>query len=155
MGYLWTCDPCKPHTLQEQEDSQSNVRALVESGGGTFSATVHKKIDILVSSKDAVVARTQRIRKAEKHGIPVVGVAFIHECLAGKAWLDPTPYVLAISKSDPLVTVRESNDRKRKYTAEDNDDEPRIATSTSWQDCYCACHDDDDVPYCSWYEHVA
>ena len=43
-----------------------------EALGGTYSATVHRNVHVLLASAGAVERKTQRVRKAAKLGVAVV-----------------------------------------------------------------------------------
>ena len=69
--------------------SEVNRRTLedeISRGGGTLSNTVHRRVDIVVASEQALRRKTQAVRNArDKFGIALVSPAFVGDSLrAGK-----------------------------------------------------------------------
>ena len=64
--------------------SFASVRSRAEALGGTYSATVHRNVHVLLASAGAVERKTQRVRKAAKLGVAVVDAGpFLDACEAG------------------------------------------------------------------------
>jgi hypothetical protein len=69
---------------ERDTESWKQITGRVRATGATVEAIVHKRIDVLVASALAVRLKTQRVRRAAKVGVPVVGVEYIEACLARK-----------------------------------------------------------------------
>jgi hypothetical protein len=58
------------------------LAATIRLHGGQVSRTVHKKVDYVLASEQAVARNTQTVRKAtHKFGIPLLRPAFVHACV--------------------------------------------------------------------------
>ena len=70
-------------TTAGEKDTQSwkQIAAAITKAGASVESIVHKRIDVLVASALALRLRTQRVRRAAKLGVPVVGVEFIEACV--------------------------------------------------------------------------
>ena len=70
-------------TTAGEKDTQSwkQIAAAITKAGASVESIVHKRIDVLVASALALRLRTQRVRRAAKLGLPVVGVEFIEACV--------------------------------------------------------------------------
>lgn len=55
--------------------SFADVTARCAALGGKYSATVHKRVAVLLATPGAVERRTQRVRKAAKLGVAIVDAA--------------------------------------------------------------------------------
>ena len=76
---------------ERDTESWSQIAARVRAAGASVESIVHKRIGVLVASALAVRVKTQRVRRAAKLGVPVVGVEFIEACInAGRGKLPDT-----------------------------------------------------------------
>mmetsp|Transcript_33807 Transcript_33807/g.88803 ORF Transcript_33807/g.88803 Transcript_33807/m.88803 type:complete len:296 (+) Transcript_33807:160-1047(+) len=135
--------------------------ALLSKLGGVFSPTVHKRVSVVVASSAAVAARTQRVRKAERFGIPIVTPEWLSQCEAVTAWVDPKSAAWKHEPSHPSSgPPRDGHhheaaapDRAGAGAAvsegdEDDATRPRWMPPQEWTACYCACHDKESGPGC-------
>ncbi|CAM9578806.1 unnamed protein product, partial [Discosporangium mesarthrocarpum] len=58
------------------------------------SGIIHKRVSFVVCTESALRQNTQKVRKAVKHGTPLVSQGFIEACLAAGTVVDPSPYLL-------------------------------------------------------------
>ena len=79
-GQRWSVTTAGERDTESWKQNTGRVRAT----GATVEAIVHKRSDVLVASALAVRLKTQRVRRAAKVGVPVVGVEYIEACLARK-----------------------------------------------------------------------
>ena len=76
------------------------VRTRAEALGGTYSATVHRNVGVLLASSGAASRKTQRVRKAAKLGVAIVDAApFLDACEAG-AGPDTDAHALRVAADD-------------------------------------------------------
>jgi hypothetical protein len=154
--------------------SYNDMKRMIEELGGKISSTVHKKVDFLVASENAVASATQRIRKAEKYSVPVVRMGMIDHCYINKSMpTDMSKFVFAnISElkentrasgggaAAASVSVDDAGDitgssrkkRKAETVASGGNGvsyEPFEFKSSAVFECACICHDHGE-PSCSW-----
>lgn len=159
--------------------SYNDMKRMIEELGGKISSTVHKKVDFLVASENAVASATQRIRKAEKYSVPVVRMGMIDHCYVNKSMpTDLSKFVFAniselIAKYkentrasgsgggvaasvsvDDAGDITGSSRKKRKAEAVASGGsgvsyEPFEFKSSAVFECACICHDHGE-PSCSW-----
>ena len=80
-------------SLSATGPNQDELATLIDRHGGTVSRLVHKRVDVLVATEEAVRVNSERVRKAHALGIPLVSPAFVHDALkAGAADLDLEAY---------------------------------------------------------------
>ena len=124
-------------TTESYNDVVERLRKL----GARHSSSVHRKVDILVASKEAAVQRTQRVRKALKYNVPIVSLKFLDACEAEQSFVDPKPFALDV----PAEKVTYS-----KVTCTPVKDYNSIVRVLDLG-CCCACHDEGKLK-CEWCE---
>ncbi|KAL7563270.1 hypothetical protein ACA910_016634 [Epithemia clementina (nom. ined.)] len=154
--------------------SFSHLRELCISFGAEYSAQVHKKVDAVVASSEAVeTPATQRVRKAWKLGIPVVHMEWIHECKRRKQIvpmdlyyfpkkevqvknldrkLRPPPSSSSLEFSRTTKEPRKSKRRKADSGSDINGEKSTKDTEIDLG-CCCICHDSAHqgaVTDCQW-----
>ena len=83
--------------------SQKELTETVRRHGGVVSRTVHKKVQYLLASEQAVRRNTQAVRKASlKFGIPIVRQSFVESCVREGGLVDSAPHL-----HQPRVPARE------------------------------------------------
>ena len=124
--------------------SFASVRSRAEALGGTYSATVHRNVHVLLASSGAVERKTQRVRKAAKLGVAVVDAApFLDACEAGV--FDADAHALRVADADA--------DGGGGKAVDLNDDACWVGSSKYDGGCSCACHDVPGAPpFCEWCE---
>ena len=124
--------------------SFANVRSRAEALGGTYSATVHRNVNVLLASAGAVERRTQRVRKAAKLGVVIVDATpFLDACEAGA--FDTGAHALRVADEDA-----DGGGGKAVHL---NDDACWVGSSKYDGGCSCACHDVPGAPpFCEWCE---
>ena len=124
--------------------SFASVRSRAEALGGTYSATVHRNVHVLLASAGAVARRTQRARKAAKLGVAVVDAApYLDACETGV--FDTAAHALCVAD--------ENADGGGGKAVDLNDDACWVGSSKYDGGCSCACHDVPGAPpFCEWCE---
>ena len=124
--------------------SFASVRSRAEALGGTYSATVHRNVHVLLASAGAVERKTQRVRKAAKLGVAVVDAGpFLDACEAGA--FDADAHALRVADADA--------DGGGGKAVDLNDDACWVGSSKYDGGCSCACHDVPGAPpFCDWCE---
>ena len=124
--------------------SFASVRSRAEALGGTYSATVHRNVNVLLASAGAVERRTQRVRKAAKLGVAVVDATpFLDACETGV--FDTAAHALRVADADA--------DSGGGKAVDLNDDACWVGSSKYDGGCSCACHDVPGAPpFCEWCE---
>ena len=124
--------------------SFASVRSRAEALGGTYSATVHRNVNVLLASAGAVERKTQRVRKAAKLGVAVVDAApFLDACEAGE--FDADAHALRVADADA--------DGGGGKAVDLNDEACWVGSSKYDGGCSCACHDVPGAPpFCEWCE---
>lgn len=161
-------DPISP----SDSVSYNDMKIMVEELGGKISSTVHKKVDYLVASENAVRSATQRVRKAHKFSVPVVRMSLVDYCYVNRSIpSDMTKYqysniaelimkykenVVVSALGDGEVTEEGRTKAKRKANAACVPVEAFEFKSSEVFECGCICHDRGELS-CSWCEgaHVA
>ena len=120
------------------------MRSRAEALGGTYSATVHRNVHVLLASAGAVERKTQRVRKAAKLGVAVVDATpFLDACEAGA--FDADAHALRVADADA--------DGGGGKAVDLNDDACWVGSSKYDGGCSCACHDVPGAPpFCEWCE---
>eukprot|EP00039_Didymoeca_costata_P020300 m.340786 g.340786 ORF g.340786 m.340786 type:complete len:257 (+) comp19530_c0_seq1:166-936(+) len=137
----------QPNQVGERE-TFGNFQKLVEDNGGKISRTIHKRVKYLIASEGSVSKRTQRVRKAVKHKIPILKPGFLQEYVSSGKLPNLTPYLYETSDIQKVEEKKkEKNTQEKKQT--DTVSTQILDLEKVWTDCYCACHDD-DKPYCEW-----
>ena len=74
--------------------NQSQLAAEIQRNGGRFSRTVHKRVDFLVVTREAVRRDTQPVRKVRRKftGVQMVLPEFVHDSARAGAICDPATY---------------------------------------------------------------
>ena len=124
--------------------SFASVRSRAENLSGTYSATVHRNVNVLLASAGAVERKTQRVRKAAKLGVAVVDAApYLDACEAGAFNTDA--HALRVADADAGGGGGKAVDL--------NDDACWVGSSKYDGGCSCACHDVPGAPpFCEWCE---
>ena len=122
--------------------SFASVRSRAEALGGTYSATVHRNVNVLLASAGAVERRTQRVRKAAKLGVAIVDATpFLDACETGV--FDTAAHALRVADADA--------DGGGGKAVDLNDDACWVGSSKFDGGCSCACHDVPGAPpFCDW-----
>ena len=153
---LWT----KPDATRPYDES--DLRATLVSLGGTFSATVHKKVRLLIATRDAVRRGTQRVRKAAKKNITIVQPEWLKACAANKARVNPADYALAYTRPTTSSTTSKEDANVNDGITGDLDKEDAEAAEdlkssllmehvqTFDLGCCCGCHDNPSATSCEW-----
>lgn len=120
----------------------ASVRSRGIALGGTYCATVHKRVAVLLASDAAARRRTQRVRKASKVGVPVVdAVGYLDACGDGAA-PDAETYALYVA---PAAAVLAAGETRGKLDANAGWD----GSTTYDGGCCCSCHDG-GAASCEW-----
>ena len=153
----------KNESSSEQCSSFNKLRDLCLAAGASFSSQVHRKVDAVIASPEAVEApATQRVRKAWKLNIPVVEMDWIQECLETKHEIPIESYCHFPPKQscghvDTSSSKQTVGSRKGKKVKIQPDTDLDFASSTNTIEvdlgCCCICHDsvgEGVVTDCEW-----
>jgi hypothetical protein len=66
----------------DQQPSYNDLAMMCHSAGAQVTAMVHRRVFCLIVTDGAARQNTQKIRKAQKYGVPIVSVAWLMACLA-------------------------------------------------------------------------
>jgi hypothetical protein len=142
----------------ESEVSYKLVTGACRKAGAVVSNQVHKKVQCVLCTVEAVVQATQRVRKAKKKSIPLVNVNWLHECIREGHRLDFEPYVLLYPSDGDRGRC---TNRDKKEGLRENEEDYNIVVNgrdiseTGWSSpkelgCCCVCHETGDEKNCSW-----
>ena len=143
------------------ELSFAEVSARCAALGGTYSATVHKKVDVLLASRGAVERRTQRVRKAVKVGVAVVDAALFLDA-SGDEGRRPDAAEFALRVEPGLAAAAgkaAAGDGAAVQPADGrgavdiNSDAYWVGSTVYDGGCSCACHDEGKLS-CEWCAHL-
>lgn len=152
--------------------SYNEMKRMIGELGGKISGTVHKRVDFLVASENAVLRVTQRVRKANKYSVPVVRMALVDYCYTNRtmptdmsAFVFPNVAELCL-KFATTAAQEEPDDEQQKATGSTKKKRKAIEAATSGNvaryepfefkvagvfECACICHDRGETS-CSWCE---
>ena len=165
-------DPLDPDDDQHSSihaglPSQQALMGFARELGAHVSRTVHKRLDVLIASRAAVIAGTQRVRKANKLGVDIVTPEWLERCKEAGVWVSPTQCAhenvptRGSGPSQPKTTTHASPPSSNEVTvaaSTDSDDGSSALPAAwlgppEWTSCYCACHDEDNAPPCCEWCH--
>ncbi|CAM9292201.1 unnamed protein product [Pylaiella littoralis] len=93
---------------------RKELQATLKTHGATamirvqqVSAIIHKRVSYVLCTPDAIKYNTQKVRKAIKHGIPLVSQGFIAACVLKGRVVDPAPFrvTAAITSTTTATTT--------------------------------------------------
>mmetsp|Transcript_26931 Transcript_26931/g.50274 ORF Transcript_26931/g.50274 Transcript_26931/m.50274 type:complete len:205 (-) Transcript_26931:83-697(-) len=73
---------------------RERMLSMIKRAGGRVDNIIHKRIRCVISDNDAYQYRTQRVRKALKHSIPIVSPAWVEACFEMRRLVSPDKYTL-------------------------------------------------------------
>ena len=130
--------------------SFADVAARCAALGGKYSATVHKRVAVLLATPGAVERRTQRVRKAAKLGVAIVDAAsYLRACDGGRR---PDAADHALRPADGAAPAVEPPAACPK-AVDINSDAYWAGAVTYDGGCSCACHDEGKAS-CEWCAHL-
>lgn len=130
--------------------SFADVTARCAALGGKYSATVHKRVAVLLATPGAVERRTQRVRKAAKLGVAIVDAAsYLRACDGGRR---PDAADHALRPADGAAPAVEPPAACPK-AVDINSDAYWAGAVTYDGGCSCACHDEGKAS-CEWCAHL-
>ena len=74
------------------ESSRDELVRVIHSSGGKVTGQIHKNLQALICSRQAMECNTQRVRKARKRNVPIVTTSFIEYCVKTQKWIEPSEY---------------------------------------------------------------
>ena len=138
------------HASSANGFSFADVAARCAALGGKYSATVHKKVAVLLATPGAVERRTQRVRKAAKLGVAIVDAAsYLRACDGGRR---PDAADHALRPADGAAPAVEPPAACPK-AVDINSDAYWAGAVTYDGGCSCACHDEGKAS-CEWCAHL-
>jgi hypothetical protein len=138
------------HASSANGFSFAEVTARCAALGGKYSATVHKKVAVLLATPGAVERRTQRVRKAAKLGVAIVDAAsYLRACDGGRR---PDAADHALRPADGAAPAVEPPAACPK-AVDINSDAYWAGAVTYDGGCSCACHDEGKAS-CEWCAHL-
>ncbi|CAM9213156.1 unnamed protein product, partial [Ascophyllum nodosum] len=90
------------------ELSRKQLETTIKSNGASVSAIIHKRVSFVVCTQGAVKDNTQKVRKANKHGIPLVSQDFLAECAKAKRVVDHTAFLIVAGPSATAAAPKSS-----------------------------------------------
>ncbi|CAM9782718.1 unnamed protein product [Ectocarpus sp. 12 AP-2014] len=83
------------------ELARKELQPMLKAHGATVSTIIHKRVSFVLCTPDAVKCNTQKVRKALKHGIPLVSQEFIAACALAGDVVDSTPFRVVTTANAP------------------------------------------------------
>lgn len=129
---------------ENRDLSYKTIQSLCIELGAKVTGQAHKRVSALICTVTSLQNATQRVRKAIKHDIPLLDVAWLHECQKKEARIAFDEYLL----DKKLV----SDKKKESGSNPDYEEVPE----KGWSEpvafgCSCVCHEnlDPDCPWCA------
>lgn len=138
-------------TPWDQPPSYQDLAMLCHSAGAQVTGMVHRRVFRLIVTDGAARQNTQKIRKAQKYGVPIVSVAWLLDCRAQRK-LVPFKLVKLPSTrttstlNDVIIDVGQEEQRIPLH-------HHRPAESRTVDidlGCCCACHELGTTANCHW-----
>lgn len=123
--------------------SYKELAALCHSAGAEVTSMVHKRVFCLIVTDAAAVQHTQRIRKAQKYGIPIVSVTWLAECLSQHQIIPFQRFEFEPSGRAPDIVSAAVKPTKSESSAE-------MSERTVELGCCCLCHEHGTSDTCEW-----
>lgn len=156
-------DTTKDQVTKTTENlSYKEVAEICRQAGATISGQVHRKVHCLLCSSLAIHQATQRTRKAIKKNIPLVDLAWLHQCIKEGRKLELTPFLIPSTKLDQII----NDQNKKKQTSSSssaaiskdnvgNDNQNDDIPESGWSSpvnlgCCCSCHEFGTTKDCEW-----
>lgn len=153
--------------------SYKTVQKLSMALGARVSGQVHKKLTLLLCTPSALrEPATQRVRKAIRHGIPLVHVKWLFDCKAQNKCLEFRDKYLLDTKSKGTIKSDQpalvSTSRKEisdcnganDLTSDTLDETEEDVSGAGWTPaedlgCCCVCHENGTAEQCPWCEECS
>ena len=140
-------------TKNSSEVSYKMVAEACRIAGARISSQIHKKVNVVLCTKNAVDQLTQRVRKAKKKNIPLVDLSWLEKCQQEGRKVDHEPFLLKA----PDTAVAEQNASRaiqQNEEALDTNIEHPPDPNAGWSSpaelgCCCICHEE-DWDKCDW-----
>lgn len=154
-------------TLTDGSHDKHNYKyvvSLCEQAGARISGQVHQRVACVVATPEAagrgLHSPTQRVRKAWKRRIPVVGVQWIQDCIDGRTFLPLNSKYLLFEQTSETSKSSVSPSKNSNYSTvvdlkssikefDDNDGEALLDEKHFDLGCCCVCHDIGEKE-CEW-----
>jgi len=137
------------------KDNTDTYKSLSEEcikAGAAISSQVHKKVQAVICTHNAVEYLTQRVRKGLKKDIPILDISWVRDSVSRgrRRDMNKDKYNLSAFASD-VFQDRQENQLKETSTLHKNETNNDTSTipSTEEMQCYCICHDT-GVTDCEW-----
>eukprot|EP00903_Cladosiphon_okamuranus_P016540 g15258.t1 len=107
---------------------RKEIQATLKAHGATVSAIIHKRVSYVLCTAEAVKYNTQKVRKALKHGIPLVSQNFIAACALAKGVVDPALFGVTTAATAPAAKVSQTGSQTLGSLADPRLSRPAAAT---------------------------
>ncbi|CAM9337033.1 unnamed protein product [Ectocarpus sp. 13 AM-2016] len=84
------------------ELARKELKPMLKAHGATVSTIIHKRVSFVLCTPDAVKYNTQKVRKALKHGIPLVSQEFIAACALAGDVVDSNSFRVVTTANAPV-----------------------------------------------------
>lgn len=140
--------PQPRHIEQDGPNGYNEVCEICKLLGAQVTSQVSKRVRILVCTKSAVEKATQRVRKAFKKKIPIVGIQWLEACQKQEHLVDMDPYLLDLEAKVAILN-------REKNLSTGDEDTTEVDPSAGWTEgisfgCSCVCHENGAEKECQW-----
>jgi hypothetical protein len=151
-------------TTEEEVDYYNNFKTLsniLKTNGATISPQVHKRVNYLVCTEQALNNLTQRVRQALKRNVDIIDVDWVKTCVVERRRIDANEYLLNDLAKELMDTKEKEKANCKNNASEvihkdgyesDLPDENAAGWSEPIElDCCCVCHEngDENCPWCT------
>jgi len=119
--------------------NRGELERIVKAAGGQVSPIVHQRVNIVVATAIAAKKRSQRVRKALKHAIPIVSPEFLMKCHEMQQLEPVDNFLLEVPNEETAPVVK----------SQTFPTETEVPIRVVDLGCCCSCHDDGKSS-CDW-----
>jgi hypothetical protein len=145
----------------EGDVSFNSVGDTCKAMGAVVTSQISKRVQLLICTPSAVKQATQRVRKAFKKNVPIVGIDWLEACKNEGENMPLEDFLLDEDVNDAIEN-RATNLNKEKSGEEPCDDallklksEEEPGEGAGWSEpkalgCCCVCHENGSEKDCKW-----
>lgn len=138
-------------------NSELSYKAVAEecrSAGAQISSQIHKRVNCLLCTENAIAQLTQRVRKAQKKNIPLVDVAWLRKCQKESKRVDFGPFLLKSPTESKKAGVTAANNEDIGNESDNSVSREAPDPDAGWTSpvelgCCCLCHEQ-NWEKCDW-----
>ena len=131
-------------------DSYKSLSAECVTAGAKISSQVHKKVQAVICTKNAVEHLTQRVRKGLKRSVPIVDISWVRDSIAVGQRLDIDGYLLNELASSALQNKQKGTENSSVNSDKNVASLPDTNITLIEMQCYCTCHENGTTADCEW-----